>query len=450
MNISLHLRYAARHWAKETPAVESRARWLRSRERLPWESLRKEQERLLGRTLECAAARIPAYRHLSGRVPHDRPAALLRELPVIDKQVLLAERARHYPGAGRSRWWYSVGKTSGTTGTPLEVFRTYNSTLWEQACCRQHWDWAGWRRGERQVVLRGDMVVPVERDQPPYWFEDRFGRQLIVSTRHLSKRNIEAIVEAIQAYGAAQLRAYPSAAYTLATLVGEAGASLRFRSVITSSEILLPVQRQRIESTFGARVFDHYGMAERVAFGMECEHGRLHVHPEYSFVEILDDAGQPTDGVGYVVGTTLRNSAMPLIRYRLSDQAQWGRGTCPCGRSYPFFESVGGKYEDQLFDVEGEPVSPSVVTFAFKGVSHIAKAQVAQIARDRWAIRVVPSPQFGEGERDRLLNNFRTLVSNRVTTQVELLDDIPLQASGKYKWVSQEFYRAGSPQRSAG
>jgi phenylacetate-CoA ligase len=293
-----------------------------------------------------------------------------------------------------------------------------------------------------QVVLRGDLVVPIEQQQPPYWYLDRAGRQLIVSTRHLSKRNIGAIAGAISQAGASQMRAYPSAAHTLATLLRESGLSLQFRAIITSSEILLPVQRQLIESTFGARVFDHYGMAERVAFGMECEHGRLHVNPDYSLVEIVDGEGQPTEGAGFVVGTTLRNRAMPLLRYRVSDKARWGSQPCPCGRTYPYFESVGGKFEDHLFDSEGEMVSPSVVTFAFKGVSHIAQAQVAQTDAGRWVIRVVPLPGYDEGHSEQLLRNFQTLVSNRIQARVELLEEIPLQASGKYKWVSQEYYRA--------
>jgi phenylacetate-CoA ligase len=333
-----------------------------------------------------------------------------------------------------------VGKTSGTTGTPLDIFRSYDSTLWEQAFCRQHWAWAGWRPGETQLVLRGDLVVPVERGRPPFWFHDRAGGQLIVSTRHLQPAYIGAIAEAIAAHAPTQMRAYPSAAYRLVALLREAGLQLppTLRSVITGSELLMPVQREAIESVLGAKVFDHYGMAERVAFGMECEQGRLHVNPEYSVVELLDADGQPADGVGFVVGTTLRNLAMPLLRYRLTDMARWSAGPCPCGRSYPSFESVGGRIDDQLYDLDGEPVSPAVVTFAFKGVPLIAKAQVAQTAPQRWVVRVVPMPGFGTAQEALLLHNFRTLVSRRISVSVQQVEDIPLLASGKYKWVTQE------------
>jgi phenylacetate-CoA ligase len=442
MTASLTTHYATRHALTLGPLVAARCHRLRHGEKLSQDEWVCRQEGLLRRTLQHAARVIPAYRSLLGHIPQNRLIEFLRTLPLVDRAKLLSARQDYYPHGGDARPWWSVGKTSGTTGTPLDIFRSYDSVLWEQAFCRQHWAWAGWSAGERQVVLRGDLVVPVEQTSPPFWFYDRFGAQLLVSSRHVNRHTVAAIAQAITAHAPAQLRAYPSAAYNLAVLLREQGLRVLLRSIITGSETLLPVQRQTIESVFGARVFDHYGMAERVAFGMECEHGRLHVHPQYSFVEIVDAAGRNTDGPGFVVGTTFHNQVMPLVRYRLNDMAQWGQGECPCGRTYPHLLHLGGKVEDQLYDRDRQAVSASVVTFAFKGVPLIAKAQVAQVDAQRWVIRIVPLPGFSADEQGLLLTNFKTLVSNRVDTSIQLLEDIPAQASGKYKWISQEYYTA--------
>lgn len=442
MTLRLHLKYGVRHWVKERPGMAARVQWLCDRERLSPPARQADQQRRLARTLQRATQVLPAYRRWQGQVPPDDPAGFLRELPVVDRQQLLARREAYYPHGGSRRWWEAVGLTSGTTGTPLDVIRSYASTLWEQACCEQHWRWAGWQPGERQVVLRGDLVAPLDRTRPPFWHEDRFGRQLIVSTRHVNRRNLPHIFAAIDRFGAAQMRAYPSSACHLAMLLREAQLPLRLRAVITSSEMLLPVQRDLIETAFHCKVFDHYGMAERVAFGMECEHGRLHVNPDYSFVELIDEAGRPAHGEGWVAGTTLHNTAMPLVRYRLSDRAVWGRGECACGRTYPWLAKIGGKVEDQLFDADGCMVSPSVVTFAFKGLASVARAQVAQVAADRWAVRVVPMPSYCDEDGRRLVENFHQLVSQRIAVRIELHDDLPLLPSGKFKWISQEHHRA--------
>jgi phenylacetate-CoA ligase len=444
MVLSRQLHYAFRHLLKGAPPVEGRVQWLRAHEHDTPEQIHAAQERLLHRTLQQAARRIPAYSWLKGCVPQRGVHEFLRTLPIVDRPMLLAGRSLYYPYEGRPRPWHSLGRTSGTTGSPLELLRSYDSVLWEQAFWRQHWRWAGWQPGQTQAVVRGDVVVPAAQTEPPFWFDDPIGRQFMVSIRHLSKATVGPIVDALRERGPRLLRAYPSGASTLAALVADAGLTLHFDAVVTSSEMLLPEQRRLIEDTFSAKVYDHYGMAERVALGIECEHGRLHVHPYYSFVETVDERGRVTDDEGYVVGTTFHNLAMPLLRYRVTDRARWGRGTCACGRSYPHLEWIGGRYGDPLYDREGRSISPTLACYAFMNVARVAKAQVAQVGVGRLELRVVPMQGFDEADRENLVRKFMTLVSAGIDVQVNLCEDIAPEPNGKYKFVSQEFYTRGA------
>jgi phenylacetate-CoA ligase len=444
MTLKGQLQYGLRHLVRTTPPVARRLRWLCEHERDDPEQVRQMQEAFLRRTLEHAARRLPAYRHLEGRIPAHGLHEFLQSLPIVDRQTLVEAGEPFYPYAGRPKPWHSVGRTSGSTGTPLEVLRSYDSVLWEQAFWRQHWGWAGWRKGQTQAVLRGDLVVPLERERPPYWIDDHIGGQMLVSIRHLNRERIGQIVEALQRRNPRLLRAYPSGAHTLAVLAAEAGLHLHFDAVITSSETLLPDQRRVIEQTFSTRVFDHYGMAERVALGVSCSHGRLHVHPHYSLVELVDEDGAPARDDGYIVGTTFHNLTMPLVRYRTTDRARWGQGRCPCGCTYPFLENLSGRLGDTLFDHNGHPVSPTLVCFALMGVPHVAKTQVAQVGPDLIELRVVPKPGFGDAEREQLLWRFRALVSDQIRVEVRPCEQLGLQSSGKFKFVAQEFYESSS------
>jgi phenylacetate-coenzyme A ligase PaaK-like adenylate-forming protein len=74
-------------------------------------------------------------------------------------------------------------------------------------------------------------------------------------------------------------------------------------------------------------VFDYYAAAERVIFSVECDHhAGHHLCEEYGVTELLDEQDQPVaDGIeGYMVGTTLHNLGMPLIRYRTTDRGARG------------------------------------------------------------------------------------------------------------------------------
>ena len=185
---------------------------------------------------------------------------------------------------------------------------------------------------------------------------------------------------------------------------------------------------------------DMYGMAERVAFATGCEVGNMHLNSDYSFVEIVDDQGQPTTEEGFVVGTTFHNDVMPLVRYRLSDGPDFA-GPVRVRTHIPIDRAGDGQYEDAVFNKHGNPVSPSVLTFAFKGVKNIAKSQVAQVADGVWQIRIVPMPGYTKSDEEKLVKNIHRLVDADVDLEAVVRNNIPNTSTGKFRWVVNETIR---------
>ena len=436
------VKYGLRFLVRDTLNSERRVRALLAHERLPREQLEAVTDRLLTDTLQAATRRIPRYYGVKTTIDAGNVReALVTQFPIIEKRDLTERPAEHYPHGNTPRPWTIVGRTSGTSGTPLQVFRSLESVLWENAIVERHFRWSGYRPGMRRAFLRGDLVVPIERATPPYWFLNRYNNQLIVSSRHLREECVGDIVEKLIEFAPFMMEAYPSTAYELALLLEQRNATLKIPYVYTGSEPLYPHQRQLIEARLATRVMDHYGMAERIAYATECEHGGLHVNSDYSYVEIVDDDGRPTDDEGYLVGTTFNNALMPLVRYRMSDRTRWRREACPCGRAYPLIEPVTGKYEDTLFGSRGQRISPSVVTFAFKSLRGIKYSQVAQTGEGTWEIRVVPEESFNEAERNRLIENVRHLVDPGIHVVVREVAEIARTSAHKYRWIVNESRR---------
>lgn len=437
------VKYGLRYLLRDTLHSERRVQTLLAQERLSQERRDAITNQLLLETVRTAIRRIPRYRGVKAADLHPGNVRqiLVERFPVIGKADLIGRPADYYPHGSSPRPWTIIGRTSGTSGTPLEVFRSLESVLWENAVVERHFRWSGYRPGMRRAYLRGDLIVPIERTAPPYWFLNRYKNQMIVSSRHLREGCIDHIAEMLAQFAPYIMEAYPSTAYELALLLERHNISLRIPYIYTGSEPLYPHQRELITARLGTCVMDHYGMAERIAYATECEYGSLHVNTDYSYVEIVDENGKPTDGEGYVTGTTFHNNLMPLLRYRMSDRTRWRETACACGRTYPVIEPVTGKYEDTLYGSRGQRVSPSIVTFAFKSLRGIKYSQVAQTGDAAWEIRVVPEPSFNEAERNRLIENVKHLVDPGIHVTVREVTEIARTSAHKYRWIVNESKR---------
>ncbi|OBP14293.1 hypothetical protein A5320_10890 [Rheinheimera sp. SA_1] len=436
MSLFKKIKYTFRYFLLDVFGVKGRINKLRDNSQLSVENFEKLQEKLLLKTLYAAKKKIPAYQNIP--LPHGSVKQYVSShYPVLTKNDLLQERELYYPNAGIKRTFQIVGKTSGTTGSPLDIFRSYNSIAWENAFVKRHWlDICAADQLVKRATLRGDQIA-TDAETGVYWMFNPMDKQLLLSSKHLNEDTFARFAKIIQQYQPKILQAYPSMAFQLAKYAAEQNIRVSVDYVFTASEMLYDYQRELIEKQLG-RVVDFYGMAERVAMATECKFRNLHVNTDYSFVEILDEDNNPTSDEGYIVGTTFHNEEMPLIRYKLSDRTKWKPGTCQCGSHYPMIEPISGKFEDILYDTDHRPVSPSLITFAFKGVNNIKKSQVAQIADDKWVVRVVPAADYGEQDGNKVIQNLRELVSDKVNAEIVLVEDIAKTAAGKYRWVLNE------------
>ena len=91
---------------------------------------------------------------------------------------------------------------------------------------------------------------------------------------------------------------------------------------ITTSEVLTPEDRIILNSAFGVKIINEYGVSEAggiIAF--EDDNSNWILSTETQFIEIVDDDGKVVnDGKeGKVLITDLHNKAMPFLRYEVGD-----------------------------------------------------------------------------------------------------------------------------------
>lgn len=411
------------------------------------EELEQYQDERLRELVAHAYATVPYYRDLFDGLrlkPGDISGrADLHKIPVLRKESFKDDPSRLISTAF-NRKDLVKGHTSGTTGSPLDVWYDRPGIYIAYAALDRHYSWAGCRLardGDRIAVARGNMIVPADRRKPPFWRYNWFHNQLLLSSFHMSPDTLDSYFSEMERFRPAVIDGYPSTLYVLAKHLRNSGRTFPLRAAITSSETLFDFQRELIEQSFECGVFDYYALAERVAFAGECDHHqRRHLSMEYGISEIIDEDGEPlpTGEEGLLVGTSLHNKGMPLIRYVTNDRTTLLSDTCACGRELQLMEEVTTKAEDTITLKDGRLISPSVLTHPFKPLHTIRESQIHQIEVDRVIVRIVRGDGYSDDDTTHLISELRDRLGNDMDIAVEFHDALERTSSGKFRWVISE------------
>lgn len=293
--------------------------------------------------------------------------------------------------------------TSGTTGTPLTVYESWDSLWREQAYFVIYRRLCGYEYGQPLVSLRGNLrgdCLSLKVD---------VSNTLYLSSFLLNEEHVQQYVDLIRKHRPRAIEAFPSSLHNLALLMRDHGIKLDIPIAFTSSETMYPNQQRLIEETFNCHIYDHYGSTERT-LGIE-QHPELPGYfecPGYAVAEYYPD---------HVTSTSLINDAFPLIRYRLDDVIipASNPDLSPITRNGikvppPTIEAIQGRYIANLKTSDGTRISDSALTFLFKEVKNVCQAQFVQTVPGKVVLNIVPEPGFGEKDKKYILSQIDSLI----------------------------------------
>jgi phenylacetate-CoA ligase len=416
-------------WRRGEAAAQLRAEAL---ERDGWSAAQWKtwQDERLAYVLHRAATRVPYYRAQweSRRARGDHGSwERIENWPLLEKDAVRSN-PRAFLADDCDTRRMAKEQTSGTTGTPLQIWRsrTTVATLYAIASARTR-GWDNIEPGARWARLGGQLVIPVQQRRPPFWVWNAAMRQLYLSSYHLAADLIPHYFDALVDHRIEYISGYPSSLFALAQQAIRTGRTdVRLAAVYTNAEPLYAEQRRTIAKAFGCPVRQTYGMVETVAAASECAHGRMHLWPEAGYVEQMAD--------GELICTGLLNADMPLIRYRIGDRARLAPDDppCPCNRSLPRLSNIEGRAVDGLVTRDGRAAGP--VDPIFDGMVPIREAQIIQEAIDLLRVRVATAPGFTAADEDRIAVGLRNRMGD-VRVVVDRVDAIPRSANGKLRAV---------------
>lgn len=171
----------------------------------------------------------------------------------------------------------------------------------------------------------------------------------------------------------------PSYAMYMAEQAKEMGVDVKklsLRAACLGAEPWSEGMRNQIESAWGIKAYDIYGLTEitgpGVAFECEAQYG-MHVNEDLWFPEIIaPETEQPVpDGEkGELVITTITKEGTPLIRYRTRDITFIITEPCACGRTTRKIHRLFGRTDDMLI-IRGVNVFPSQIENALVDIQGV-------------------------------------------------------------------------------
>ncbi len=354
---------------------------------------RREMERMsgsaltdyqLGRLNQLLAVILPRNRFYADKlanVPHQLESLdQLSELPFTFKEELLGDGVgdlaanRTYPAEHYVRFH----RTSGTHGRPLVVLDTADDWRWWIEAWQYVFDAASVRPQDRVMlafsfgpfigfwsandaaVERGCLVIP--------------GGGMTTLQR----------IELILSSHATVVCCTPSYALRLAEVAHERELNLvesAVRTLIVAGEPggSMPGIRERIESAWGATVYDHSGATEVGPWGYaDAERVGLHVNESEFVAEFLSlQTGEPAgEGeLSELVITTLGRYGAPVIRYRTGDLVRPSWNHDLPNRFVRLDGGVLGRADDMMI-IRGVNVFPSAIEDIVRGFPEVVEFRI--------------------------------------------------------------------------
>lgn len=404
------------------------------------------QERLLRRIIKHAYRHVPYYRDLFDGLrlkPSDiRRLSDLDKIPTLTRDTLRTQFKR-LEATNSRRFRPQVLCTSGTTGQRIQFLVDRPSNVLEFVYYWRHWNWAGYRLGDRFAEFSSVFFSKDEDKARLPTCRQRLTNRLLLNSGVMSHATVRDYVTAIRRHRPLFLKGLPSVLYYFSLFLRQQGVDdISFKAVFSTGEILAPRFRKLIEETLGCKVYDSYGHMERTVAVSECPRGGLHINPDYGVLELVrhdelqaEFADTPCDGPAYparVVGTSLYNFSMPLLRFDVGDivLVEPKRG-CACGRQFPLVGAVSGRRSEVIMTPEGKVITATFLVF--EDVPDILEGQIVQESLDGLRIRIVTAPSFTKSAEARLKARLQTLVGPAMKIAVERCESRELLRGGTGK-----------------
>lgn len=356
------------------------------------------------------------------------------KLPLITKTDI----TEHYQEILADNFTNNIKKsTGGSTGEPFSFELNIDSNTRREAIMWRDYGWLGAGLGKKTLYLWGaDIVEPNILRKLKDSFYHKFYNRKMLNSFSMNKDNMSGYIDDINAFKPEALVSYVNPLYELARYINDNNVLVYSpKTILTGAEALHDFQREAIEKAFACKVYNTFGCREFMLMSAECpDYKNLHINIDHLVVETVSETGDTISGQsGDLVITDLFNYGMPLIRYVNGDIATLVNESCQCGNPLPIMKSIDGRKLDIIKTPSGKTIPGELFPRLFRVFKVVSRFQVKQSKIDELRIFMVVNDQYTDEIQSHIASEINKYAENELKLKFELVEKIPLTASGKHR-----------------
>jgi phenylacetate-CoA ligase len=439
-------------------------------ERYSEEILRELQLKKLLRTLEYANKWVPYYtkkfrdmgmepsdiknlKDISCIPPLTRQEVVEHYAEMIDvrhiSSVAVADRSKRSPGEPLPLALFRKHRlvrntSSGSTGAPTVFYEDGSRTAMNWAYELQLKSWFDVPPGAREARMARLSTAYVSNSRS-VMARKCLWNQLVLPGVNLTEQDYALCLKKLMEFRPQVLWGFTSALTGLAEFIRMQKGDRQFpwlKLILTWAAPLYEHEKDLLEKVFGAAVSNIYGAREVGHIAGQCPHGSFHINQGNIYLEIYADSTEEVaSGYGEILTTTLDESPMPFIRYRMGDIGAIADSACSCGRTPGILKGLLGRTGEVFITADGRMISPNFWCRTFMDpllAGAVRRFQIIYVRDDFARIRIAKAAGYcmatEQALRQRLLENF----GRGMNFEIEYVDGIIPQVSGKYQMVVNE------------
>ncbi len=98
-------------------------------------------------------------------------------------------------------------------------------------------------------------------------------------------------------------------------------------------------------------------------------------------------------------------------------------------------ESIDGRTTDLILTPSGNYVAGPGLTLVIKDVETLEQLQIIQESKDELLVKVVKGKGYTDKDQALLIKNLHKYISEDIKIQIQIVDEIPVEPSGKQRFV---------------